>query len=157
MRQKIYLLEIEESILEEFWIGIHTSIEAHQLVFYINKKTNLLLNRSKKDLQNEAQQGVFQLFEWEDKEQDLYCYLFSNKYHLENSYVVSNNNTLFELPQRNEVSLISEFKQVDFFIKCNDNSTLMSLHEVLMEWSAVSYTFRVPFEKIKNRSIIFDK
>jgi len=79
MAPRIYHLEIEEPIIEEYWMGVHTPIEAHQLVYYINKNTSLLLCRSKTDLQNENNQGIFQLFEWENPEQDINCFLFSNK------------------------------------------------------------------------------
>lgn len=157
MAPRIYHLEIEEPIIEEYWMGVHTPIEAYQLVYYINKNTSLLLCRSKTDLQNENNQGIFQLFEWENPEQDINCFLFSNKYQEEKVQTTTNNNTLFELPQRNEVSLFSEFKQVDFYIRCNDKNTLESLQRVLAAWSAISYTFRIPFEKIKNRLLIFDK
>jgi len=48
MVNKIYHLKIEEDYVEDFYIAIHTPLEAHQLAFYINKQNKILLERKKK-------------------------------------------------------------------------------------------------------------
>ena len=48
MANKIYHLKIEEDSVEDFYIAIHTPLEAHQLAFYINKQNKILLERKKK-------------------------------------------------------------------------------------------------------------
>ena len=68
MVNKIYHLKIEEDSIEDFYIAIHTPLEAHQLAFYINKQNKILLERKKKDLINIKRQGSFHFFEWK-----IYC------------------------------------------------------------------------------------
>ena len=107
MTNKVYHLEVEDEPVEEHWIAIHTSLEAHQIAFYINKHTSMLFKRVKKDLKNEKREGVFLLFECEDLISDVKCQLISNKSIQEISIGKTNNSTLFELPEINEVSLFS--------------------------------------------------
>ena len=79
MRQKIYHLEVEEDLVEEYWMAVHSPVEAHQIAFYINQHSSILLKRSQKDLENLRKEGPFQLFEWEDLYTDTKCLLLSNK------------------------------------------------------------------------------
>ena len=48
MVNKIYHLKIEEDSVEDFYIAIHTPLEAYQLAFYINKQNKILLKRKKR-------------------------------------------------------------------------------------------------------------
>ena len=48
MRQKIYHLEVEEDLVEEYWMAVHSPVEAHQIAFYINQHSSILLKRSQK-------------------------------------------------------------------------------------------------------------
>jgi hypothetical protein len=157
MTNKVYHLEVEDEPVEEHWIAIHTSLEAHQIAFYINKHTSMLFKRVKKDLKNEKREGVFLLFEWEDLISDVKCQLISNKSIQEISIGKTNNSTLFELPEINEVSLLSEFKQADFFIKSTNIDTLKTIQNQLSNWYKVTMSYKISLEKIKNQlNLIFD-
>lgn len=157
MTNKVYRLEIVEEPTEEFWIAIHTDLEAHQIAFYINQQTPLLFKRVKKDLKNEKKEGVFFLFEWEDLISDIKCQLISNKSIEEISNSKTNNSTLFELPEINEVYLFSEFKQADFFIKSTNIDTLKTIQNQLANWQKVTMSYSISLEKIKNQwNLIFD-
>ena len=157
MTNKVYHLEVEEEPIEEHWIAIHSSLEAHQIAFYLNKQTSLLFKRVKKDLKNEKKEGVFLLFEWEDLISDVKCQLISNKPIQEISNSQTNNGTLFELPEINEVSLFSEFKQADFFIKSSNIETLNTIQDQLTNWYKVTMSYKISLEKIKNQlNLIFD-
>lgn len=152
MGQKIYHLEVEEYPVEEYWMAVHSPVEAHQIAFYINQHSSILLKRSQKDLENLRKQGPFQLFEWEDLYTDTKCLLLSNKTIEEKSSPLSKNGTLFELPERNEVSLFTEFKQTDFFIKSTENTLLTTLQNKLRKWPLISMCYRISLEKISSQS-----
>ena len=157
MANKVYHLKIEEDSEEEFYIGIHTSLEAFQLAFYINKQNSILLKRGGKDLENEKQLGVFSLFEWEEFFSERKCQLISNKFIQEGPSRLLNSNSLFELPERNEVYLLTEFKQADFFIKSTNFELLKTIQIQLNNWSMVTMTYNIALKKINSRmNIIFN-
>ena len=157
MANKVYHLKIEEDSEEDFYIGIHTSLEAFQLAFYINKQNSILLKRRAKDLENEKQLGVFSLFEWEEFFSERKCQLISNKFIQEGPSRLLNSNSLFELPERNEVYLLTEFKQADFFIKSTNFELLKTIQIQLNNWSMVTMTYNIALKKINSRmNIIFN-
>ena len=157
MANKVYHLKIEEDSEEDFYIGIHTSLEAFQLAFYINKQNSILLKRGGKDLENEKQLGVFSLFEWEEFFSERKCQLISNKFIQEGPSRLLNSNSLFELPERNEVYLLTEFKQADFFIKSTNFELLKTIQIQLNNWSMVTMTYNIALKKINSRmNIIFN-
>ena len=143
MVNKIYHLKIEEDSVEDFYIAIHTPLEAYQLAFYINKQNKILLERKKKDLKNKKRQGVFPFYEWEDLLSDRRCQLISNKFIRESSNTYAKSYSLFQLPERNEVYLISDFKQVDFFIKSNYSEILKTIQIQLNNWPMVSMSYNI--------------
>ena len=143
MVNKIYHLKIEEDSVEDFYIAIHTPLEAYQLAFYINKQNKILLERKKKDLKNKKRQGVFPFFEWEDLLSDRRCQLISNKFIRESSNTYAKSYSLFQLPERNEVYLVTDFKQVDFFIKSNYSEILKTIQIQLNNWPMVSMSYNI--------------
>ena len=143
MVNKIYHLKIEEDSVEDFYIAIHTPLEAHQLAFYINKQNKILLKRKKKDLKNKKRQGFFPFFEWEDLLSDRRCQLISNKFIQESCNTLVKSYSLFQLPERNKVYLISEFKQADFFIKSNYSEILKTIQIQLNNWPMVSVSYNI--------------
>ena len=78
--------------------------------------------------------------------------LLSNKTIEEKSSPLSKNDTLFELPERNEVSLFTEFKQTDFFIKSTENTLLTTLQNKFRKWPLISMCYRISLEKISSQS-----
>ena len=143
MVNKIYHLKVEEDSVEDFYIAIHTPLEAYQLAFYINKQNKILLERKKNDLKNKKRQGVFPFFAWEDLLSDRRCQLISNKFIRESSNTYAKSYSLFQLPERNEVYLISDFKQVDFFIKSNYSEILKTIQIQLNNWPMVSVSYNI--------------
>tara|TARA_Y100000996_G_C22303249_1_gene553051 strand:+ start:223 stop:696 length:474 start_codon:yes stop_codon:yes gene_type:complete len=157
MAKKIYHLEVEEGSVKEYYMAIHTLLEAHKLAFYINQKSPVLLSRSKKDIKNEKQEGFFLLFEWQDLFGGKRCQLISNKFSKESQGDFLNINTLFELPERKKVYLIHKFKQVDFFIKSTCPEILKIIKVELSKWSMVSLTYCISSNEIKSQmNLIFD-
>jgi hypothetical protein len=148
---------MEEEPLEDEIIAIHTSLEAHQLAFFLNQRISARFCRSKKDLYNKKKKTPFIHFEWQNKDYDLNCSLFSNKNITEKNEQSLNSTSLFDIPLRNEVSLITEFKTADFFIKSTDKNTIETIITQLKNWSNISLIYFIPVDKIKTQlNLIFD-
>ena len=155
--KKIYNLELEETLEEVNLIALHCSMECYQLAFYLNDTINSNFKRSKNDLSPKDAKNNFIHFEWEDKMYDFQCSLFSNKYHdeLKSKKLISNN--LFNLPVRNEVYLLPELKQVDFFIKSSDQKITETVLSNLKKWSKISLLYQVDSKVIRKQlNVIFN-
>ena len=74
---------------------------------------------------------------------DRRCQLISNKFIRESSNAYAKSYSLFQLPERNEVYLISDFKQVDFFIKSNYSEILKTIQIQLNNWPMVSMSYNI--------------
>ena len=153
MVKKIHYIDIDEENEKEYWIAVHTTYEGFQLAYFINKNGLLKLRRSDNDIKNYLDEGVFNIFEFNDKINHKYCNLISNKCVLENFSNSINNNTLFNVPERNELYLLKEFKQVDFFIKSNDKDLHNLIHKELLIMPMVSLVYVIP-EKIMSKNLI---
>ena len=153
MVKKIHYIDIDEDNEKEYWIAVHSTYEGFQLAYFINKNGSLKLRRSDNDIKNYLDEGVFNIFEFTDKINHKYCNLISNKCVLENFSNSINNNTLFNVPERNELYLLKEFKQVDFFIKSNDKDLHNLIHKELLILPMVSLVYVIP-EKIMSKNLI---
>ena len=153
MVKKIHYIDIDEENEKEYWIAVHTTYEGFQLAYFINKNGLLKLRRSNNDIKNYLDEGVFNIFEFTDKINHKYCNLISNKCVLENFSNYINSNTLFNVPERNELYLLKEFKQVDFFIKSNDKDLHNLIHKELLIMPMVSLVYVIP-EKIMSKNLI---
>lgn len=144
-------------------LAIHSSIEEFRLAFQLNKFLGLRLSRSRQDidLQMEDLKVLFALYEFEDHQKYLKYYLVSN---ISKGELISSTaqNSLFEeeQPAFKKLYLIPEFKQVDFFLKIEDELEDIS-EEILLkkikEIPQVSTAYSIDFHQIKSKeNLIFD-
>jgi len=153
---KVHLLTYEEEDFQDHLLAIHSNLEAFQIAFFLNKYSSAMFTREE-DITLRTKEACFCLFKWKNPLKELETLLFSNKHKQDSTQVNLNNDTLFDLPLRNEVSLISEFKQVDFFIKTNHLETIQLLFKPLSLWGAITMVYEIPSNKIKDRlNLIFD-
>ena len=148
---KIHLLSYEEDDFHDHLLALHSNLEGHQIAFYLNKHTDALFKRVE-DIGLNDKEVRFPLFEWENPLLDENTSLFSNKFFQEKISDRANTGALFNLPLRNEVSLFTEFKQADFFIKSTDNTLLTTLQNKLRKWPLISMCYRISLEKISSQS-----
>ncbi len=105
----------EDLCVEEFvLIALHSSLEDHAMVYWLNHRLKLLLKRTGEDMEIKDQ-GCFPVFEWKDKINDRYWTLFTN------------NSIGVEEPERADLfqnerfqtihHLVPEYKEVDYFLK----------------------------------------
>jgi hypothetical protein len=153
---RIHLLPFEEEQSEEFLLALHTSLEAYQIAFFLNQHCQTQFKRIE-DIILKNQAACFALFEWDNSLLDQKVSLFSNQYSADEVQTQENNTTLFDLPLRNQVSLFSEFKQVDFFIKSSHKQLIQRLLKPLNSWNAVSMVYALSSSEMKNQlNLIFD-
>ena len=155
MVNKIYKLKIEEGHSDEYFIAIHSTLEAYQLAYHVNKQNKILLKR-KKDFNTEKNKGSFSLFEWKDLYSELRCHLISNKFIYESSNSEPNTKSLFEFPARNEVYLIPEFKGADFFIKSTHFEILKTIKIQLNNFSMVVMAYNIYPNNKTRMNLIFN-
>ena len=155
MANKIYKLKIEEVPSDEYFIAIHSTLEAYQLAYHVNKQNKILLKR-KKDFFTAKHKGSFSLFDWKDLYSEFRCHLISNKFMYESSNSKANSDSLFEFPERNEVYLISEFKEADFFIKSTHFDILKTIKIQLNNFSMVMMVYNIYPNNKTRMNLIFD-
>lgn len=144
-------------------IAIHSSVEEFRLAFQLNKYLDLRLSRSRQDIdfQMEDLKVLFALYEFEDLQKYCRYFLVSN---VSKGELASNasQNSLFgdEEPAFKKLYLMPEFKQVDFFLKIEEESEMLSekvLLKKIKEIPQVSTAYSIDFHQIKSKeNLIFD-
>lgn len=112
-------------------IGIHSSMEDYRIAFFLNLSLNLKFERYKEDLDFEINNCSFSLFDYKDINSMTSWSLISNKY-VKTEKIKNNNNNLFKNESKTSY-LISEKKQVDFFVKISGLINEKDLHDILLK------------------------
>ena len=144
-------------------IAIHSSVEDYRLAYLLNKHLNLRLARSPKDidLHKNEEHMLFTHFIYEDEQKYCSYHLVSN---ISRSEAVSGSgeNSLFSGEQLavKKSYLLPEFKQVEFFLKIEDEMDSLSeklLISKILEIQQVSTAYAIDFDRIKTKeNLIFD-
>ncbi len=154
-----------DDVFEEDYklIAIHCSVEDYKLAFLLNKHLDLRLARSRKDIdfQMENTRILFALYSYEDQQKYCEFHLISNisKAELQST---NESNSLFGQQETTlkKSYLLSEFKKVDFFLKIEEESDMISeklLLEKIREIPQVSLAYSIEHEEIKSKeNLIFD-
>ena len=154
MVKKIHYIDLDEESEKEYWIAVHSTYEGFQLAYFINKNGLLKLRRLNNDIKNYLDEGVFNVFEFTDKINHKHCHLISNKCVSENFSNSRNNNSLFDVPERNELYLLKEYREVDFFIKTNDKNLHYTIYKELLALPMVSLAYVITESKILNKNLM---
>ncbi|PZD79057.1 IPExxxVDY family protein [Mesonia sp. K7] len=98
-------------------IGIHTSLEAFQLAFLINKHLKTSFCREKTDLDylDKEQTAYYKLYHYWNFQQECSYYLVENKCKINSETALDN--ALFMQQTSYSIYLLPEFKKIDFFLK----------------------------------------
>jgi len=154
---KLHLDEFDE--IDYNLIAIHTTLEDYRLAFFMNQNLPILLCKTKEDISITANacEVFFSNFKYEDEKNDVIWSLLQNK----NEIVISKKstgqnlflNTAVEIA--NKVFLIAELKKVDFFLKIENGSAIISLEDVvskLHKIERISAVYSVIPESIKSKN-----
>ena len=144
-------------------LAVHASIEDYRLAFMFNKYLNLRLARMSKDIdfQNGELRILFAHYAFEDKQNYCHYHLVSNMARGETGSALYPN-SLFEGEQSvyQKAFLLPEFKQVDYFLKIEDETDAVSeklLLEKVKEIPQVSTAYAIAFHQIKSKeNLIFE-
>ena len=112
-------------------IGIHSTLEDFRIAYFLNKSLSIHLNRHKEDLDFSLINCSFSLFNYEDEATFTSWSLIANKYVFVNN-VSSTNDNLFE-EETKTAFLISEKKQIDYFIKIIGNINQKAVQNILLK------------------------
>lgn len=158
---KLILDDVFEQPFKLF--AIHSSVEEYRLAFLFNKHLNLRLARTSKDIdfQTGELRILFAHYAFEDKQKYYHYHLVSNVARGETTSA-SFANSLFEgeQPAYQKAYLLPEFKQVDYFLKIEDETDAISeklLLEKIKEIPQVSTAYSIAFHQIKSKeNLIFE-
>ena len=154
---KTYQLETKNFNDNFLLVGICSSKEDHQIAFQLNQILDSSFYRSKQDLDFPNTNVFFSRFIWEKETEGVIAEIFSNKFQKVLSTKEKLSYTLFDTPNRKEVYLLTEFKQLDFIIKVNDRITLNKIRSALKKLSNIALNFTIEDDTIqKQLHLIFD-
>jgi hypothetical protein len=115
---------ILDDVLEEALytlIAIHCTIEDYRLAYLLNKHLGINLTRERLDLEYNKSKSTYSIFEWEDNKQLTTWSLVANICKTEEIQQVSQE-SLFSNEEliTKTYNLIPEYKQVNFFLKIDN-------------------------------------
>ena len=151
---KAQKLILEEDLIVDYeCIAIHTQVEDYHLAYLINKHLKLKLKRSLEDLDIKNGYFKFPLFEWKDVKTQKKWSLISNAIQQEVTEKPKN----LELFDNYEIQvkkqyLISELKQVDFFLILRQElftDIILSVMKVLNKIPQIMTSYKLDLNKIK--------
>lgn len=127
----MYKLVLDNFEKEFTLIGISTSLEAFRLAFLINKKLNINLKRTQYDVKMSKKDNVFnfELFKYEDIRSQYTYYLAQNKSILKEK--THTENALFNIEQSLVNHLIPSHKQVQYFLKIEDEDNRINQKKII--------------------------
>jgi len=102
-------------------IAIHCRLEDYRLAYLLNKNLDLKLARKEDDLDFQYLKSSYSIFEWYNQDQYVTWNLVSNVCKKEEESLYSSG-TLFDTNEKvlKTYHLISQYKNVDYFIKISD-------------------------------------
>ncbi|MCY4561309.1 MAG: IPExxxVDY family protein [Flavobacteriaceae bacterium] len=145
---------------EEFWlVAVQSQLEIFELVYHINYLMHSHFARTDDDIVMGEMKKGWPIYRWQFSENAPPEYIFSN--HLD-QMLSPEDNTLellkdLQTPWFKKVYLLTQFKQVDFFIKLHDQIRGKIFESELKKIQGVTLSFLVSMMQIKNpRLLIFE-
>lgn len=116
-KHKLILEDVFEEVTYTL-IAIHCSLEDYRLAYLLNKNLTINLARKEEDLDYDNLSASYSIFDWEDINHQTRWSLVNNVCRKE-SETLNNTNSLFGDIQKSikTHNLISEYKNVDYFLK----------------------------------------
>ncbi len=104
-------------------IAVHCRLEAYRLAYVLNRDLKIKLKRERKDLEIAKLKTSYPLFEWRNNNNDVVWNLISNT-SKSKDIKANNSGLLFQDETEEKINyLISNFKNVDYFIKISNENT----------------------------------
>jgi RecG-like helicase len=139
-------------------IAIHTSLEDYKLAFKLNQNLAIALSKNAIEIPVKIKENVsyFSRFTFEDEEKMMVWDLIQNKQEIELPVKTINFN-LFENKNINittRVSLVSELKKVDYFLKIEHDShyKIAEIINNISKIDSISTVYEINANKIKSKN-----
>lgn len=157
-----YKLLLDDDLGYDFsLIAIHTSLEAFQIAFLLNKYLKLKLSRSEQDLvlSKDSYTADFPLFEYEDFQNYATYYFFNNK---TKTTIKQDSFGLFD--DQNSVVIsdlfIGDLPKVDYLLKIYDDGSAFAKAKTLKEINNIPQivtAYSVSIDQLKTKqNLIFE-
>ena len=119
-------------------IAIHSDLDEFRLAYFLNEKLNISLIRRNKDIHLAENNAYYSSYEFLDETKYLKWIFFSNK-SLVSELPNVDDNGLFSSRSsvKNEISLLSNKKQVDYFLIVENIANKSYLEKVLKKISEI--------------------
>ncbi|MFT6370671.1 MAG: hypothetical protein ACJAWH_001755 [Maribacter sp.] len=136
-------------------IAIHSALEDYAIVYHLNQALKAKFKRSKNDF-DLSENSSFPWFDWVDQFNDRYWVLIANQSTKQELLV---NNDLFQNETTyNSPLLVPEYKEVDYFLKIEEEEGLESdvIVKILTKMPKVMTAYMVGTDKLKSKkNLIF--
>lgn len=102
-------------------IALHSTLEDYAIMYFLNQSLKANFKRNKRDF-DLAEGSSFSVYEWEDNYHDRFWTLIANR--SSKRTVLANNDLFHNEHTYVKPRLIPELKEVDYFLRIEDDSTL---------------------------------
>lgn len=159
-KNKTVLLTLEE---EESYhlIAVHCSREAFQVAFFLNKALGLKFKRNRKDIdfKHEQHMAFYPIFHCSDEANYVDYYLVANKFDAASAQLRPSG-PLFAETEVVTTHLLPEFKNVDYFLKIEDEAAMIDPQAIIDDLNKIPQiitAYDVEVESIKSKeNLIFN-
>ncbi|WP_292245789.1 IPExxxVDY family protein [Mesonia sp.] len=154
-------LVLDDLVEEDFsLIAIHCSAEVYRIVFYLNRLLGLSLKREPQDVDYNYPEGLafYELYKYYNQLEGCNYYVVSNKYKIKANHLQSNG-FLFEEETKRVANLLPEYKNVDCFLKIENNSDFVNIRKLLSQINQINQivtAYQIEVTQIKSiENLIF--
>lgn len=137
-------------------IAIHTTLEDYRLAFKINQKLTISLTKNECEIPIEVnkKKASFSRFTFDDEEKMMLWDLIQNKQEIEMFFQTSAANLFENKDVTTQISLVSELKKVDYFLKIehNDQIKIKDIISKINKIDSISTVYEVNANEIKSKN-----
>lgn len=144
-------------------IAIYANIEAYKMAYLLNKHFDLKLRRHRfdVDLTQNSIQAMYALFTYKDQQNYRNYSLVSNKFKGESRRILKAGSLFVEEEIRPLlISLIPQYKKVDFFLKIEENIGDQQVHQMVGAISnlpKIQAAYKIQVNQLKSKqNLIFE-
>lgn len=159
LSHKLLLDDVEEDF---HLLAVHSSMEEYKMAYSLNKRLQISLKRARCDVDfnHGAVQAQYPLYEFKEPEKYRCIYLIKNKYKGPVKKVTSSGSLFVEEEVTPHLTyLIPEYKNVDYFLKIEEDMETAEIHNLINGISLIpnvvtAYLVDVNQLKSKNNLIL---
>ena len=137
-------------------IAIHTALEDYRLAFKINQELTISLTKNECEIPIEVnkKKASFSRFTFDDEEKMMLWDLIQNKQEIEMFFQTSAANLFEDNDVTTQISLVSELKKVDYFLKIehNDQIKIKDIISKINKIDSISTVYEVNANEIKSKN-----